>query len=130
MLVKYKLDLALISVCALFALCSGYQMRSIQPYIALTLLFLFCRTLAPEAAVLAMHQHEHTEDARPASDSKVSTKHVHCHVDDLYNSDFTSPAFSFELKLNPVEVCYVQPYSFAWKFTYPNNTYLRGPPTA
>ncbi|WP_299758620.1 hypothetical protein [uncultured Pontibacter sp.] len=77
-----------------------------------------------------MHEHKHTEDATPTSDFKVSTKHQHCNVDDLYNADFTSPSFSFELKLTPVEALYVQPYSFAWKFTYPHNTYLRGPPVA
>ncbi|MEJ8802085.1 hypothetical protein [Pontibacter sp. H249] len=91
---------------------------------------LFVRVMAPEAAVLSLHEHKHTEDATPTSDLKLSTKHQHCHIDDLYNADFTSPSFSFELRLHPVEVCYVQPYSFAWKFTYPNNTHQRGPPTA
>lgn len=79
---------------------------------------------------MALHQHEHTEHKTPGDDLKLSTKHQHCHVDELYNSDFTSPAFSFELKLNPAENCYVLPYSVAWKFTYPHNTYLRGPPVA
>lgn len=97
--------------------------------ISLLLLVLFVRLMVPEAAVLALHQHEHTEHEY-LDDAKVSTKHQHCHVDDLFNTDFTVPSFSVELRINPAGACYMQPYSFAWKFTYPHNTYLRGPPTA
>lgn len=105
-------------------------MRHIREHIALFLLFLFCRVLAPEVAMLAVHQHEHTEDAAPTAAMKVSAKHQHCHVDELYNAAFISPTFTISIKLSPVEVCYVSPYAFAWKFTYPHNTYLRGPPVA
>lgn len=86
--------------------------------------------MVPEEVVLALHQHEHTEHALADSDYKVDTKHQHCYVDDLFNSDFTAPSFSVDLQVNPAEACYLQPYSFAWKFTYPHNTYLRGPPMA
>lgn len=85
--------------------------------------------ITPEAAVLALHQHEHTEDI-PASDTKISVKHQHCYVDDLFNSDFTVPEFFFILTQLSAESCYIQPYNFAWKFTFPNNILLRGPPTA
>ncbi|WP_299991492.1 hypothetical protein [uncultured Pontibacter sp.] len=91
---------------------------------------LFTRVMVPDEMVLAMHFHDHTEHALPDADQKVDTKHQHCHVDEVYNSDFSSPEFSFELIKYRAEVCYLQPYSFAWKFTYPNNTYLRGPPIA
>jgi hypothetical protein len=93
------------------------------------LLVLLIRMMVPGAAVLALHQHEHTVHEH-LDDAKVSTMHHHCHVDDLFNSDFTVPAFSVELRIIPAEICYLQPYNFAWKFTYPHNTFLRGPPTA
>jgi hypothetical protein len=117
-----------------FALDFGNQTRlnhvveKYRAFVSFLFLVLFIRLMVPEAAVLALHQHEHTIE-NPADDAKVGIKHHHCHVDDLYSADFTSPSVSFELKVNPAEVSYVQPYSFAWKFTYPNNTFQRGPPT-
>jgi hypothetical protein len=97
--------------------------------IAVLLLLLFVRAMVPDAVILAFHQHEHIIDD-PGDDAKLDVSHHHCHVDDLYNVDYTAPAFSIQLQLTPVEVCYMQLYSFVWKFTYPNNTYLRGPPLA
>jgi hypothetical protein len=99
-----------------------------RAFISVLFLVLFIRVMVPEAAVLALHQHEHVVD-NPADDAKVGVKHHHCHVDDLYSADFTSPSFVFELRLNMAEGNYLQPYTFAWKFTYPNNTFQRGPPT-
>ncbi|QCR21603.1 hypothetical protein C1N53_04075 [Pontibacter sp. SGAir0037] len=100
-----------------------------QIYTAYLLLVLFLRVLAPEAAVLSLHRHTHTEDVLQAGQT-VGQAHIHCHVDDLFNKPFLSSCFSLELCLMPPAGCYVQPYDFAWKFTYPNNTYLRGPPVA
>lgn len=105
-------------------------MTLFRAHIAIVLLILFCRIFVPEAVFLAMHQHEHTEEILEEA-YKLSTKHQHCHVDSLYNSDDFSPSeFFFTLLAAPVGSLYMQPFSFVWKFTFPNNTYLRGPPMA
>lgn len=98
-----------------------------KSYIAYLHLILLLRVLMPDTAVLALHEHEHTED-KPTSGVIISKAHVHCEVDELFNGSFLSSDFSVELALAPQSGCYLQPYSFAWKFTFPNNTYLRGPP--
>ncbi|RDV15913.1 hypothetical protein DXT99_07955 [Pontibacter diazotrophicus] len=104
-------------------------MNSCQSYIAYLLLVLFCRVLTPEVAILALHEHEHTED-KPTSEVTIGKAHVHCDVDGYSNSEFALHTFSSELVLAPKSGHYIHPYSFAWKFTFPNNTYLRGPPLA
>ncbi|MFD3003478.1 hypothetical protein ACFS7Z_24180 [Pontibacter toksunensis] len=104
-------------------------MNSCQSYIATLLLVLFCRVLAPEAAILALHQHEHTDDTF-TSETTIGKAHLHCDVADFCNSEFALPAFSSGLVTAPKPGLFVSPYSFAWKFTFPNNTYLRGPPIA
>ncbi|MCC9137558.1 hypothetical protein ACFSKU_15645 [Pontibacter silvestris] len=85
--------------------------------------------MAPEAAIMALHEHKHTED-KPTSEVVVSVAHLHCDVDDLYNENFVPPYFLFELALVPKTGYYIEPYSYVWKFTFPNNIYLRGPPVA
>lgn len=69
-------------------------MRALRSYIALLLLLCLTRTLAPEAWILALHAHEHTDDkaatavvAAPRLKGKpvLGTKHQHCEVEDFYN---------------------------------------------
>lgn len=106
-------------------------MHPFKKHIAYLLLLLFVRVMAPEAAVLQLHQHEHTEDGQEKRDTgfKLDKKHTHCHTDDLFNAGFapsqfpaiTSPILTFT-------DTYSVHHSFVWKFTFPNNTDLRGPP--
>lgn len=57
------------------------------------LLLLLVRVLEPEAAVLRLHFHHHTEEepARPghrADKAVLSTEHQHCHAEQLYDAPF------------------------------------------
>ncbi|GAB3535963.1 hypothetical protein GCM10027443_25670 [Pontibacter brevis] len=104
-------------------------MRNLQQYIAYLLLVLLFRVLMPEDAILLLHAHQHTED-KVQAEATVGTMHIHCEVDDYCGNFFLAPHFSYDLALAPQSGCYIQPYDFVWKFTFPNNTYLRGPPVA
>jgi hypothetical protein len=102
-------------------------------YIALFLLLLFVRVIVPEAAVLALHTHEHTQDNIDKMDNglKLEKAHIHCHTDNIYNTPF-SPAYGTVTYNTPVTFprTYAVLTGFVWKFTFPNNTELRGPPVA
>ena len=60
------------------------------------LLLLLGRVMAPEAAVLSLHAHHHTVEAATssvgrkshASHPQVSTRHQHCHAEQLYDAPF------------------------------------------
>ncbi|MBD2769239.1 hypothetical protein IC235_15210 [Hymenobacter sp. BT664] len=74
-------------------------MHALRSHIALLLLLCLTRTLLPEAWVLALHAHEHTnkEPAQtPAFRHKgkalASTQHKHCQVESLYNVPFLPSA--------------------------------------
>lgn len=102
-----------------------------QKYSACLLLLLFGRILTPDWTVLAWHHHEHTEDApdKKPTGFELSKKHTHCATDDLFNAPF-APARPVLLKA-PVPLftdTYAANQTCVWKFTFPNNTDLRGPP--
>ena len=108
-------------------------MYRFKNYIALFLLLLFIRVVAPESLLLAFHSHEHTEEASVPKHGKLNldTKHQHCHVDQLFNAPFApAQAVVLEAILIPFIDTYSASCAFAWKFTFPNNTELRGPPVA
>lgn len=108
-------------------------MYRFKNYIALFLLLLFVRVIVPEAVILAWHTHEHTQDNPDKIDTglKLDKKHTHCHTDHLFNSPF-SPSYALITYLTPVTFpeAYAAQQGFVWKFTFPNNTELRGPPVA
>lgn len=79
-------------------------MHTGRKLIAWWLLSLLLRVLAPEAAILRLHFHQHTEDA-PLTSSTVklgkhkamfSAKHQHCSTEQLYNAPF-QPAVPIKL---------------------------------
>lgn len=102
-------------------------------YIATFLLLLFVRVLIPEIAVLEMHTHEHTKEKHEQKEAgfKLDKKHNHCHTDNFYNIPFV-PAYTALPEV--ADLSFTDTYSagnpFIWKFTFPNNTDLRGPPVA
>ena len=66
-----------------------------RPFLALLLLACFLRVLAPEAWILALHQHAHTTEEpahAPAFAHKgkalLSAKHQHCAVEQFYGRAF------------------------------------------
>jgi len=70
-------------------------MQALRIHIALLLLLCLTRTLLPEAWVLALHGHAHTETEaahEPAYKHKgkalISTKHQHCDVEHFYDVAF------------------------------------------
>jgi hypothetical protein len=72
--------------------------------IAWWLLALLLRVLAPDAAVLRLHWHQHTEDqslsmlsTKAGAKAVLSAQHQHCHVEQLYNAPF-QPSLPFQLE--------------------------------
>lgn len=83
--------------------------------------------MVPETALLRLHDHEHTQD----KDQDITTlekAHQHCHVDNLYNHSFQAAQVCISFLEAATYQAYIAEYGFAWKFTFPNNTFLRGPP--
>ena len=79
-------------------------MRTLRTRLAYLLLLCFTRVLLPDAWVLAMHQHEHTQE-EPAHATRLdnahakallTTKHQHCQTDNFYHVPFY-PALPIEL---------------------------------
>ncbi|GAA4358891.1 hypothetical protein GCM10023185_24930 [Hymenobacter saemangeumensis] len=77
------------------------------------LLALLVRVLAPEAAVLRLHlhshtEHEHTREVVGKANGKalVSPKHQHCHTEQFYDTPF-QPALPVQLEV-PLRL---QPYA-------------------
>ncbi len=106
-------------------------MLRLQPYIASFLLLLFCQVMVPEAALLALHDHEHTEahdEQLPDAEHTVEKAHQHCKVKEYGPTDLISfPRLEVPFTAPPISTR-ISGFTFAWKFTYPNNIDLRGPP--
>ena len=101
-----------------------------RKFTAYFLLLLFCRIAAPEEATLALHSHEHTACAHDENIPHFDVKHTHCHVDNLFDAPF-QPAFQHFYFTHPLEFAAAEfVYQSVWKFTFPNNVQLRGPPVA
>ncbi|UOQ70228.1 hypothetical protein [Hymenobacter cellulosilyticus] len=70
-------------------------MQKGRQIVAWWLLVLLVRVLTPEAAVLRLHRHQHTDDkpqvsysAKPGTKAALSPQHQHCHVEQLFNAPF------------------------------------------
>lgn len=70
-------------------------MQNWRRNIAWLLIVLLARVLTPEAALLRLHGHQHTEDApvvartaKAGSQAMLSAEHQHCHIDNLYDAPF------------------------------------------
>ncbi len=86
--------------------------------------------MTPEVALLTLHAHQHTEE-KEYTGVVIEVEHIHCHTVDIYNCNFLpSDHIDFESLLPPQSSTYRQSYTYVRKFTFPNNTYLRGPPTS
>ena len=109
-------------------------MYKFSSYIACFLLLVFMRLMLPDDLLLNMHAHTHTEHEHTSAADRhtheLDVKHTHCQIENVFNSPFQpEPAFVLTLPLQHVSV-YSSSNSFAWKFTFPNNIQLRGPPVA
>ena len=101
------------------------------------LLLVFGRVLLPDAAVLALHQHAHTEreaahEAGSGLKGKtiVSEKHTHCPTDHLFNAAaLLAPTFEFGVVV-PVAFAQRRPGAGAsvWTARLVRTLCLRGPP--
>lgn len=101
------------------------------------LLLAFARVLVPDAAVLALHTHAHTEHEAAhdhASGLKgktvVAEKHTHCATDHLFNAPaLPAPVFAFGV-VPPVR--FARPTGVAlnsvWTTRLVRTLCLRGPP--
>jgi len=76
------------------------------------LLLLLARVLAPEAAVLRLHAHTHTEaepafvkQAKDSAQKLLTTKHQHCHAEQLYQLPF-APAIPVEVPVPVRQLAY------------------------
>ncbi len=103
------------------------------------LLLAFARVLVPDALVLALHRHAHTEqeaahDAGSGWKGKtvVAEKHSHCPTDHLFNVPaLPAPAFEFGVVV-PVRYARPVPEALAgvWAARLVRTLCLRGPPTS
>ncbi|KAA9331453.1 hypothetical protein F0P96_14510 [Hymenobacter busanensis] len=110
------------------------MMHTLRSRLALVLLACFMRVLVPEAWILALHQHQHTErevahEGRGAK-ALLTEKHQHCGVDHLFNTPF-QPAP--EVVFTPAHRTYASVVApsgqSVWNGTERATLHLRGPPT-
>jgi hypothetical protein len=99
---------------------------------ALFLLVLLLRVLLPDSAILALHRHTHTTDKRldtHVGKEQLDVQHIHCETDQLFHNSFYALPTAVALPLIVRHLTAYQGLALAiWKFTFPNNTLLRGPP--
>ena len=99
---------------------------------ALLLLVLLLRVLLPDSLILALHRHTHTTDKRldyHFGKEQVDGQHIHCETDHLFHNSFYALPAVLKLPVCPDHQTAYRSHSLAvWKFTFPNNIRLRGPP--
>ncbi|WP_461488714.1 hypothetical protein [Pontibacter sp. HJ8] len=100
-------------------------------YIALFLLLLFVRAMVPDALLLSLHSHAHTEHSHPGDHNQahVDKKHTHCPVEDLFGAPYQSSTvvISFPKVLLLPE--HVASYYSNWPDSSTTHTQQRGPPS-
>lgn len=87
--------------------------------------------MVPDAILLNIHQHTHTEHKETATDlqAKVEKEHKHCPVEDLFNAPFQGTSLSeFTIQVNH-KASYIANYSQNRHADVFSLTHLRGPPT-
>ena len=109
-------------------------MYKFSSYIACFLLLVFMRLMFPDDFLLNLHAHTHTEHKHSTSTEKhkheIDERHTHCQLENIFNTPFQpEPGFVLTPPLEHISV-YTSSISFVWKFTFPNNIQLRGPPVA
>lgn len=99
---------------------------------AIFLLFVLLRVLLPDSFILALHRHTHTTENRldhQMGREQVDVQHIHCETDHLFHNSFyvLPPALTWPV-FPSHQSASQSPFAAVWKFTFPNNTLLRGPP--
>ncbi|MFC6996372.1 hypothetical protein [Rufibacter roseus] len=88
--------------------------------------------MVPESVLVALHEHEHTEAHEaplPEAEHMVDNVHLHCDSHEFSFSEFILQT-PFTIKVSTPQLSTLVPYfQFVWKFTFPNNIDLRGPPS-
>ncbi|MGV3639691.1 MAG: hypothetical protein ACO1NZ_04170 [Adhaeribacter sp.] len=99
---------------------------------AIFLLFVLLRVLLPDSLILALHRHTHTTENHldhHLGEEQVDVQHIHCETDHLFhNSFYVLPQTLSWLVFPSHPSVYPGHFAAVWKFTFPNNTLLRGPP--
>lgn len=105
---------------------------------AVFLLLCFVRVLLPEASLLALHPHAHTEqepvhrDAAKARKGQalLSKQHKHCHEEQLFNAPFQPSApVQFSAPRARLVVGILKPFAASvWAEATAAQRCLRGPP--
>jgi hypothetical protein len=101
-------------------------------HIAFFLLVIFARVLVPDALILVLHAHSHTEHARSVEvdrhHPKLEQGHTHCPAENVFHSPFQFALAGQDL-LAPV---YPETHSdqllLLRVFSFPSTITLRGPP--
>ena len=107
---------------------------------AVFLLLCFVRVLLPEASLLALHPHEHTEDepthqavfGTTKGKALLSKQHKHCHEEQLFNAAFqpSAPVQLVKPQLRAV-VGILKPFAASvWAEATEAQRCLRGPPAS
>jgi hypothetical protein len=81
-------------------------MQTLRSRLALLLLFCFTRVVLPDAWILSLHQHEHTQEEpvqatqveKAQSKALLTAQHLHCQTDHFYQIPF-QPAPPLDLPL-------------------------------
>lgn len=102
-------------------------------------LVLLLRVLAPEAAMLQLHPHAHTQDeprlsgaGRAGSKALLSPQHKHCHAEQLYDVPFQPAApVAMPVAVRLLRYATYRPQAPVCRASHLlDGTSLRGPPAS
>jgi hypothetical protein len=88
------------------------------------------RVMVPDAILLSIHQHNHTEHVKLSSEgmAKLEKKHQHCPVDELFDSPFQGTQHSVLSTLLSHVSTYSIPATRKFSIGVSDLIHQRGPP--
>jgi hypothetical protein len=101
-------------------------------YIACFLLVLFARVMIPDALLLELHAHQHTQHdvVNDGHLPQIDQEHNHCPVENLFHAPFHFAATAPELIYPVFADGYTDELHTVWESSSPTTVTLRGPPAA
>jgi len=127
-----RLDATLWNLCLTFANKHPVYVYRLVNYIALFLLLLFCRVMVPDALLLSLHSHGHTEHSAHADtkQEQLSEKHTHCPVEDLFGAPYQGTITAVHFAPLTHTALYTASYQYQGHTSSLSLSPLRAPPVA
>lgn len=95
---------------------------------------IFARVLVPDALILVLHAHTHTEHAGSVEEDqhhpKLEQAHTHCPTENVFHSPFQFVLAGQDIPAPVYPETHSDQLLLLWDFSFPSTITLRGPPVA